>query len=300
MSEWAGQLAGQAPDLFTMASMVAGTAFALFVLNLFAARTPASGEGLDPQMPWLMRRGWRASAPLLPLVRCLPIRIRASAARATAPERWAAAVPGDRWLAMRCLHAGLLAMLAGVLAWANGLPVAAGSGVAAAGAVAWSGNWVRRRRLARERAIARELPSWLDVLTVSIEAGSSLTAAMRLIVESAPEGPLKEFFGRVLRQVRAGRLRTEAFTGVAEEFDSPPLRALATALAHGEASGMSLGNVLRAQGAQRTAERFARAEKLAMEAPVKLLGPLILCIFPCTFIVLAVPIVVRLKEALGT
>lgn len=61
---------------------------------------------------------------------------------------------------------------------------------------------------------------------------------------------------------------------------------------------MSLGGVLRAQASQRTAERFAEAEKLALQAPVKLLGPLILCIFPCTFIVLSVPVVVRLMEVL--
>ena len=63
---------------------------------------------------------------------------------------------------------------------------------------------------------------------------------------------------------------------------------------------MSLGSVLRAQAAQRTKERFAAAEKLALQAPVKLLGPLILCIFPCTFIVLSVPVVVRLMEVLGS
>jgi tight adherence protein C len=59
---------------------------------------------------------------------------------------------------------------------------------------------------------------------------------------------------------------------------------------------MSLGQILRTQSEQRTAERFARAERLAMQAPVKMLGPLIFCIFPCTFIVLAVPIVVRMLE----
>jgi tight adherence protein C len=217
-----------------------------------------------------------------------------------AAEDWATRVSGDRWLAIRGFQSMTSSLLAAVAALKLGLPVAVAMAIAAVGTFMASGQCLRRRQAERERAIARDLPPYLDLLTVSIEAGSSLTAAMRLIVAAAPSSALRSYFERVLRQIRAGRLRSEAFASVAEELDSPPLRTLATALSHGEASGMSLGAVLRAQAAQRTAERFARAEKLAMEAPVKLLGPLILCIFPCTFIVLAVPIVVRLREALGT
>ena len=149
----------------------------------------------------------------------------------------------------------------------------------------------------RDARIGRELPSYLDLLTVSIEAGSSLTASIRLIVERSPAGPLRSYFERVLREIRGGRSRAQAFAGVADVYAVAALTSLATALTHGESSGMSLGGILRAQGAQRNAERFAAAEKLAMQAPVKLLGPLILCIFPCTFIVLAIPILVRLREA---
>ena len=67
----------------------------------------------------------------------------------------------------------------------------------------------------------------------------------------------------------------------------------ATATLQAESSGASLATVLRAQADQRLHERFARAEKLALEAPVKMLGPLVLCIFPCTFLVLAFPLVMR-------
>lgn len=215
-------------------------------------------------------------------------------------ERWAGSVSGDRWLAIRCAQSLVLAALAGAAALVSGQPAAPAMLLGAIAALAASGQWTHRRRIGRERDIARQLPPYLDLLTVSIEAGSSLTAAIRLIVSSAPQDALRDYFERVLRQIRAGRLRAEAFASVAADFDSPPLRALATALAHGEASGMSLGAILRAQASQRTTERFARAEKLAMEAPVKLLGPLILCIFPCTFIVLAVPIVVRLRETFGS
>ena len=131
-----------------------------------------------------------------------------------------------------------------------------------------------------------------------MEAGATLTAGIKLIVDRAPPGDLRHYFERVLREIRSGRPRVQAFARVAADYQSPALDSLAAALVHAESAGMSLGGVLRAQASQRTAERFAEAEKLALQAPVKLLGPLILCIFPCTFIVLSVPVVVRLMEVL--
>jgi tight adherence protein C len=156
--------------------------------------------------------------------------------------------------------------------------------------------WLRRKNLARDLQITRELPAYLDLLTVCVEAGATLTAGVRLIVAQAPQGPLRNYFERVLREVRSGRPRAQAFAYVAGLQGVESLTTLANALAHAEAAGMSLGQILRTQSEQRTAERFARAERLAMQAPVKMLGPLIFCIFPCTFIVLAVPIVVRMLE----
>ncbi len=162
----------------------------------------------------------------------------------------------------------------------------------------WAIHWVvcgcESTRRFLERRIARDLPSYLDLLTVCVEAGATLTAGVNQIIEGAPDSPLRRYFEHVLREVRGGQLRAHAFERVAALYAVPSLSTLAAALGHAESSGMSLGGILRAQGQQRIAERFARAEKLAMQAPVKLLGPLILCIFPCTFVVLAVPIVVRL------
>ncbi|MCS6944210.1 MAG: type II secretion system F family protein, partial [Sutterellaceae bacterium] len=91
----------------------------------------------------------------------------------------------------------------------------------------------------------------------------------------------------------AGRPRIEALRDMAERLDFGPITSLVSALVQGELMGSSLGPILRAQSEQRRSERFQRAEKLAMEAPVKMLGPLILCIFPCTFIVIGFPIVVK-------
>ena len=81
--------------------------------------------------------------------------------------------------------------------------------------------------------------------------------------------------------------------GAADRLRFAPISSFVSALIQGEKTGSSLGPILRAQGEQRRQERFLRAEKLAMEAPVKMLGPLILCIFPCTFIVIGFPIAMK-------
>jgi len=158
-------------------------------------------------------------------------------------------------------------------------------------------RWLQNRITGCERSIVRELPSHLDLLTVCVEAGATLTAAARFIVEQAPDGPLRHYFERVLREIRSGRVRSQAFVSVADSYGVECLSTLASALSHAESAGMSIGQVLRTQAEQRSMERFVRAERQAMQAPVKMLGPLIFCIFPCTFVVLAVPVAHRLMEA---
>jgi tight adherence protein C len=93
--------------------------------------------------------------------------------------------------------------------------------------------------------------------------------------------------------LRAGRSRAEALRALGERLDMPAINPLVAALVQADASGGSLAEVLRTQSEQRLNERFARAEKRAMEAPVRMLAPLVLCIFPCTFLILAFPIVMR-------
>jgi tight adherence protein C len=188
------------------------------------------------------------------------------------------------------LATGIACLLAGRTASIPGL-----TGMA----IAWIAceRWLRRRVADCERRIVRDLPPYLDLLTVCVEAGATLTAAARFIVEQAPPGPLRNYFDRVLREVRSGRVRAQAFVGVADSYGVECLTAMASALSHAESAGMSIGQVLRTQAEQRSSERFVRAEHQAMQAPVKMLGPLIFCIFPCTFIVLAVPIAYRLMEA---
>lgn len=145
----------------------------------------------------------------------------------------------------------------------------------------------------RERKIVRALPMFLDFITMAVEAGMNLSGAFQQAVDKGPEGPLRIELQKVLRDVKAGMSRMEAIRAMAERLDIREIHSFASALAQAERTGASLGQTLRIQADQRRTERFQRAEKLALEAPVKLVFPLVAFIFPTTFIVLGFPIVMK-------
>jgi len=124
-----------------------------------------------------------------------------------------------------------------------------------------------------------------------------LQGALQQAALKGPKGALCDEIKRVLRDVRSGKARADALRAMSERVQEPAVTNFVTALIQAERMGMNLGPVLRAQADQRRSERFLRAEKLAMEAPVKLLFPLIAFIFPCTFIVLFFPIVVQFMQS---
>ena len=157
--------------------------------------------------------------------------------------------------------------------------------------------WLSDMTKARNLKILKRLPSFLDIVTMAVEAGMNLSTALQKSVEKMPQGPLLVEINRLLREVRAGKPRTDAMRDMAARLDFPPISSLVSALVQGELMGSSIAPILRAQSEQRRSERFQRAEKLALEAPVKMLGPLIICIFPCTFIVIGFPIVTQLMHS---
>ncbi|KAK68111.1 type II secretion system protein F [Bordetella bronchiseptica 980-2] len=183
---------------------------------------------------------------------------------------------------------GVVAVTAASLAdgWRAWLPLAP----AACAAGAWPALWLRRCAARRRQRIARELPFILDLMTLCAEAGLGMHGALQQAASHGPPGPLRELLVQALCDMRAGMPRRQAMQALAARADSPPVRAWVGALAHADAQGMSLGPMLRGLATRYRAERHQRAERLAMEAPVKMLLPLIACIFPCTFIVLAFPI----------
>ncbi|AXQ13983.1 MULTISPECIES: type II secretion system F family protein [Shewanella] len=148
-------------------------------------------------------------------------------------------------------------------------------------------------RKKRQLDIVKVLPVYLDYLTMSIEAGLNMTGALTQAVERGPEGPLKIEIEKVIRDMRAGMSRAQSFRNMAERVQITEINSLVSALAQAERTGASLGKTLRIQADQRRVERFQRAEKKALEAPVKLVFPLIVFIFPVTFMILLFPIVMK-------
>ena len=151
--------------------------------------------------------------------------------------------------------------------------------------------WVRDQIAARHLEISRALPYNLDLLTLSVEAGLDFTGALGKVVEKGRDGALKEEFALVLRQLKMGKTREEALRSTIDRCNLPSLTSFLTSLIQADRMGTSLGKVLRIQSTQLRIERTQRAEKLANEAPVKMLFPLIACIFPTVFMVLFGPIV---------
>jgi len=157
--------------------------------------------------------------------------------------------------------------------------------------------WLRDRIKRIELEVLKNLPNFLDMLTLAVESGCNLTVGITIAVDKTPDNPLRRAFARLLREIRSGRTRIDALRSLEERVGMPAVQSLVSALVQAEKTGASMGTVLRAQSTQRTNERFALAEKLAMEAPVKMLGPLILCIFPCTFVVIGFPIGMKMMSA---
>ncbi len=143
----------------------------------------------------------------------------------------------------------------------------------------------------RHANILRHLPFHIDLLTMSVEAGLDFTAAIGKIVERGKDGPLRDELRLMLSEIRVGTPRQEALRAMAERVQLPQLQSVVSALVQADKLGMSLGRVLRTQSETVRNERTERAEKRANEAPVKILIPLVLFIFPTIWIILAGPLV---------
>lgn len=200
----------------------------------------------------------------------------------------------DRFVAGSCAAALAASALAGLLGapW-GGAPAFL---VVFAGGLGYAlpRSWLSDRRQARQRSVFRQLPFLLDVITLAVQSGMNLGSGLAQAADKLPGGPLREEIHRLLRELRTGRARDDALRAMADRLALPAVASLVSALVIAEQQGSALAPILRAQAEQRRNERFLRAEKLAMQAPVKMLLPLLVFIFPCTFAVLLFPILARL------
>jgi len=157
--------------------------------------------------------------------------------------------------------------------------------------------WLKDSLKKRQKLIVKALPTYLDFLTMSVEAGLNMAGAISQAVAKGPNGPLKNEFAFVLRDLRAGLTRAEALRRMEDRVKVPQVSSFISAVIQAERMGASLGSTFRIQADQRRVERFQLAEKLAMEAPVKLIFPLVAFIFPVTFIVILFPIAVKFMQS---
>jgi len=187
------------------------------------------------------------------------------------------------------LFSGLAAMVLSAANLYSGFIVAALAGLG----FVYPRIWLKETLKRRQKLIVKALPTYLDFLTMSVEAGLNMAGAISQAVAKGPSGPLKNEFAYVLRDLRAGLTRAEALRRMDARVRIPQVSSFIGAVIQAERMGASLGATFRAQAEQRRVERFQIAEKLAMEAPVKLIFPLVAFIFPVTFLVLMFPIAMK-------
>jgi tight adherence protein C len=151
---------------------------------------------------------------------------------------------------------------------------------------------------ARQKLILNSLPDVMDLLTVSVEAGLGFDGALLKVVDKKP-GPLAAEFEKVLQEIKVGRQKKDALRDMAQRVDIQDLTAFVSSIIQADQFGVGIANVLRIQAVQMRQKRRQRAQEKAMKAPIKMLIPMVIFIFPTLFIVLLGPVVIQLIEQMG-
>jgi len=158
--------------------------------------------------------------------------------------------------------------------------------------------WLNNLIKGRQKELRLALPNALDLLTISVEAGLGFDAALAKVVEKM-QGPLVNEFRQALAEIRMGRTRRESLRDVASRADAQPITNFIGAIVQAEQLGVPIAKVLQIQSQQLRVERRQRAEEMAAKAPVKMLFPMVGCIFPTIFIVILGPAVVTIMSGPG-
>jgi tight adherence protein C len=158
--------------------------------------------------------------------------------------------------------------------------------------------WLSTRIRARQKSILLAIPDTLDLLTISVKAGLGFDAALGKVVEKT-QGPLTDEFRRTLAEVRIGKARRDALREMVGRTNVPALTNFVSAIIQAEQLGVAIANVLEVQSEQLRIQRRQRAEEMAAKAPIKMLFPLVGCIFPSMFIVILGPALILIANNLG-
>jgi len=276
----------------------------------------AGGKNMDPVQARLSQLGTMQARTLEELelqaplfdrtLRPLATRLAGVGRRLTSPTKVSrtekrltmAGNPGNLrtvdFLGLKVLLAAIFAggafALLGLLFGDFGFGFFAGLGFALLGFVLpeiWLGRHIGQRR----KAILRAIPDTLDLLTISVRAGLGFDGALQKVVEKT-EGPLADEFRRSLAEIRMGKARRDALRDVVARTDVNALTNFIGAIVQAEQLGVAISKVLQIQSEQLRIERRQRAEELAAKAPIKMLFPLVGCIFPSMFIVILGPAII--------
>jgi tight adherence protein C len=204
----------------------------------------------------------------------------------------------DRYLAVRVVSFALIPVWF-LLTWfvlpLEGLTRIGVFGLLAFVAAIGPDAWLNRAMAERQFRIRVSLPDILDLLVISVEAGLGFEQALDRTVSAVP-GPLSEEFNRMLGEVRAGATRADAMRGLDARTDVPEVRSFVLAILQADTFGVSIGRVLRSQADEMRIKRRQLAQEEAQKAPVKMLIPMVFCIFPSLFVVIIGPAIINIYE----
>lgn len=162
------------------------------------------------------------------------------------------------------------------------------------GPVAMLNNRIDKRR----KAMEKELPDVIDLLVISVEAGLGFDAALGRVVQNVP-GEISREFSRTLQETRVGVSRADALRNLTERTDVDDLNTFVLALIQADQFGVSIARVLRVQAEEMRTRRRQRAQERAFKAPVKLVFPLVLFIFPALFVVILGPAAISIFDSIN-
>jgi tight adherence protein C len=213
---------------------------------------------------------------------------------AGSPSGW----DGERLLALKIVATVGGAILGLVLGGFLGIGLLRGLILAPilAGIGYYAPEWVVRSRSSkRQFRIRRQLPDALDLLSITVEAGLGFDAALERVAREV-RGPLGEELVRVVQEIRLGKSRSEALRDLGERTNVDELRSFVLAMVQADIFGISISRVLQVQAKELRIRRRQLAEEQAQKLPVKIVFPLILCIFPALFVVLLGPAAITIYE----